>query len=500
MSTRGITDIDVLLGELGDVKNFMKEHVDRQTEPLQEELNRLSSAVGTVEEGLKDLRRDKIARMGDDGRFRMAHGRFAGYDILDLRFLESLLKSGAVKGRMDSGEMEMLRDVRVAKSELVSTITPESLLVWEDATIKRRGIMFPNETPEKSASFRESLSGWRSQMVDLVQRAMDSTTSGSGDELVPTFEAAELWMDVNLETLVLPLFQQVVMPTNPFDLPIQLGDVNWYPGSENVQVNTTDVSTGKSTLSAKALRAGVPFSDELEEDAVIAFVPELRRNLVRNAAEVIDDVLLNADQTETNGINADGGTISAATAGKAQFLLGFDGLAHLPLVDNTSQVRNSAGGAVSADEYNRTLALLGKYAIPRRRGDVVYVTDVNTGIRSLAITEFETIDVAGARATLSSGEILNVYGKPLVMSEQLLQADADGKVTSAGNATDTGRILCVNTTQWRVGFRREIELETDREAGKGQTTMYASFRIAFDQRSASRGTATHTAIARNIAA
>ncbi len=164
-------------------------------------------------------------------------------------------------------------------------------------------------------------------------------------------------------------------------------------------------------------------------------------------------------------------------------------------MDNSSNQSNDHSASVSADMFNEILSKLGKYAAPRRRGDVVFISDVNTAIRSLSITEFETVDVAGARATLSSGEILNVYGKPYLHSEQMKLADADdGKVTDAGNSTDTGRLLVVNTSQWRVGFRRQIMMETDREPGKGQTTMYLSFRIALTERSGTRSTATHTAI------
>ena len=67
-----------------------------------------------------------------------------------------------------------------------------------------------------------------------IKAAMDFTSSGSGDELVDTQEARVLWDDVNLETAVAPLFNTIQMPSNPFQIPLQLGDVNWYPGTENV--------------------------------------------------------------------------------------------------------------------------------------------------------------------------------------------------------------------------------------------------------------------------
>ena len=58
-------------------------------------------------------------------------------------------------------------------------------------------------------------------------------------------------------------------------------------------------------------------------------LPEIRAGLVRNVAEALDDIILNADTTTTDNINADGATISASDAGKAQWVIGYDGLIHL---------------------------------------------------------------------------------------------------------------------------------------------------------------------------
>ena len=493
------TDVDILLAEFGAVKDFVKEHHEAGIAPLKEEQERLAVSMEAVETVLHELRRDKVARQSDEGTIRVQSGQFAGFDLLDLGFLETIMEGRiSAKQRVDASA-EMLRQIQEKRAEMKAWFTPENLLAWEDGSIRNFKTMFPHAGADNFSQFRQSLSGWRSGMMTMLQKALDSTTAGSGDELVPTFQAAQLWMDVNLETLILPLIPQVSMPTQPFDIPIQLGDTNWYPISENVQVTTTDPATQKVTLDAKGLKTGVPFSDELNEDAIIALVPELRRSLVRNAAEVIDDVLLNADTTTTDNINADGATISSSDAGKAQWLLGFDGLIHLPLIDNSATQLVDKSAAVDADIYNRVLSTIGKYAIPRRRGEVVFVTDVNTAIRSLSITELETLDVAGARATMSTGEIMSIYGKPLIMSEQMkLAEDGDGKVTDGGNTSDTGRILCFNNTQWRVGFRRQITMESDREAGKGQTTMYVSFRIALTERSGTRSSATHSSLAFDI--
>jgi hypothetical protein len=324
---------------------------------------------------------------------------------------------------------------------------------------------------------------------------MDSVTAGQGEEFTSRAQSSRLWEDVHLETLVAPLFSRVNMPTNPFDIPVHVGSVDWYPGGENVSTKSSSLATGRQTLTAHELVASVPWSLTLDEDSVIAMLPEVRKTLIRNAAEVIDDVLLNGDTTPANGINSDGASIDATTPGKAHWLVGFDGLIHLPLVDNVSQSNNLNGSATAA-AYNSSLKLLGKYGV--RGNESVFITDVNTFLSSLAIEEIETVDKLGSRASILSGQLGTVYGHPLIVSEQMKLADSDGKVTDGGNVADTGRILAVNRANWRIGYRRTISIETVRDVQKRQNVMVVSMRIAFGERTGDRSTATHTALQYNV--
>ena len=116
-------------------------------------------------------------------------------------------------------------------------------------------------------------------------------------------------------------------------------------------------------MTAHELVGQVPYSFTLEEDAVIALLPEIRAGLVRNVAETLDDIILNADRSTLNNINADGATIAPGNAGKGHWLLGYDGIIHLPLVDNTTQ-SNDHGASVSDDMFNEVRAKLGKYGCP----------------------------------------------------------------------------------------------------------------------------------------
>ncbi|NQW16760.1 MAG: phage major capsid protein [Chloroflexi bacterium] len=426
-------DVESVKKEIAEVSAFVKEKV----EPLREERDRLQKAITDLVATERDLKRQHILADSAGEPATVKSGPYEGQDALDLAISRSLFASA----RLNVGSA--------------------------------------------------GIGAWETNL----KAAMDSITAGTGDELVASSEANLLWRDVNLETRVASLFSRIEMPTNPFDIPLQVGDVTWFPGTENVSSKSTALSTGRQTLTAYELVAEVPWSLALDEDSVIAMLPEVRRTLIRNAAEVIDDVVLNGDRTTTNNINGDGATIAATDPGKAQWLVGFDGLLHLPLVDNTAQ-SNNLNGAVSAGAYNQGLRLLGKYGV--RTSESVFITDVNTFLSSLGMVEVETVDKLGPAATILSGQLGVIYGHPIVVSEQMRLADTDGKVTDAGNGTNTGRILAVNRSQWRLGFRRALLIETERDIQKRQNIMVVSMRLGFDERSGSRSTATHTALQYNV--
>ena len=438
--TIGTQELEIIKREVAEVRHFYDERIKESVQPLKEESDRVAGQLKAIQDRWKAAEKQAIlAQHGGPDQPRVPVGKYKGLDLLDLALVRSLLSSQV---RQPSG------------------LNPKMLEEWELA----------------------------------LKAAMDSTTGGAGDELVSTQEAAALWMDVNLQTMVLSLFSRVDMPTNPFEIPLQLGDVNWYPGSENISPAITTLSTAKQTLTAHELVGQVPWSLSLDEDAVIAMAEEVRRSLVRNTAEVIDDLLLNADTTAENGINADGATISASDAGKGHWLIGFDGLIHLPLVDNPSQ-SNNHGAGVSDDMFNEIRVKLGKYGA--RPSDLAYITDPNTYIKSLSANNFRTLDKLGPNATLLTGQLGAVEGIPVLVSEQMKLADADGKV-SDGNSGTAGRLLLVNRAQWRVGFRRELSIETERDIQKRQNVMVVSMRLAFAERSGSRSSATHTAMQYNI--
>ena len=480
-------EMEAIKKELNEINRFVRDRIDpvtKEVDLLREESERLKEEVLQIRQRDRALRRDAVMRhSGEHSSIVVPEGPYAGMDVLDL----ALLRRFAHSQRRESFGPAWAERAEGTKRTLAAGLTPAVIQASHQASARKLEEWY--SVDRKPTGQFEGFG--RSVLQALTRAAMDSTTAGSGDELVATLEARELWMDVNLHTMVAPLVLTFPMPSNPFDIPRQLGEVNFYPGTENTAAAATALSTGKAALTAYELVGQVPYSFTLEEDSVVALLPEIRAGLVRNVAEVLDDIILNADATATNNINADGVRITSADAGKAHWLLGYDGIVHLPLVDNTAQ-RNNHGAAASDDMFNEIRTKLGRYGA--RPSQLVWVMDVNTFIRTQSVSQFRTMDKLGPNATLLTGMLGAIEGIPVIVSEQMRLADTDGKVTAAGNGTNTGRLLIFNRTQWAQGFRRELTIDVDRDNQKRQTIVTVSFRHALTERSGDRSSATHTAL------
>jgi HK97 family phage major capsid protein len=459
--------------ELGEINQFVSDRFDPVTEQVDlqaEEIDKLKQGISEVQETQREAKRAQVRASAGADELRVQDGPYAGMDAVDLALMR-----GIAEGNRQWGEK-----ISDATGQLVDGASGKISPAIEE---KFKG--HPNAKP----MLREY-----SRAIDSQSRALTATGSATGDELVPTLEASALWMDVNLQTQVAPLIPTIAMPSNPFDIPTQLGDVSWFPGTENTTATESTPATAKKTLTAYELVSQVSFSFSIEEDSIIALLPEIRSGLVRNAAEVLDDVILNADTTAANSINADGATISASTANKAQWLIGYDGLRHACLIDNTSQANNH-NAAVSDDMFNEIRSKLDKYGT--RPSELVWIMDVNTFIRSQGISNFRSMDKLGANATILTGMLGAVSGIPVIASEQMRLADTDGKITSAGNSADTGSLLIVNKGQWFQGFRRDMAVDVFRDTQKRSNIVTISFRHALTQR-ATLSAQSHTALQYDI--
>jgi hypothetical protein len=328
-----------------------------------------------------------------------------------------------------------------------------------------------------------------------AMKALASTVVGSGDELVPTGMADQLWDDFFLASRVAGLLMPVDMPTSPFDSGLGMGDVTWRKGGENVATTASTPSTAKSTLTATVLITEVNWSYLMDELAVVAMMPSIRQRVAISGAEIIDAFVLNADATAsaTGNINLDDATPPADSYYLSN---GQDGIRALWLADNTSQGVNAGGDALADADITSMQANMGKYGVSPDQA--VMVTDVSTYLKGfLDLDAAVTLDKFGPMAVVLTGELMKYRGIPLIVSASHPLAEADGKVSETTANNTLGSVSAFNRTMLALGFIRELTLEVDRDIQKQQFILVASLAEAVAAHG-TRSSATHTAGIRNI--
>lgn len=310
-----------------------------------------------------------------------------------------------------------------------------------------------------------------------------STQAGYGDEWVPDLWSAQIWSKARSDNTVLPLFQAIEMPSNPFELPIEGTDPTVYYVSETASesqltlgagnaIADSKMGSGKVQLNAKKLALRVGFSSELVEDSVVPVLNIYREQAMRAIADAMDDVLLNGD-TETGGTGNINSDAAAPTAGSV--FLALNGLRKQPLVTTTANKVDMGNVAPTLAKLREArFKLAHKYSA--RPGDLAWIVDGGTYAKLLSIGEFLTMDKAGPLATAQTGQIGFMDGIPVFVSAEMPLTEADGKVASAN---DRGTAVCVYRPGWFVGYRRRVAVSVDYLSYYDSYQLTATVRLAF---------------------
>ena len=330
--------------------------------------------------------------------------------------------------------------------------------------------------------------------LNAALKALDSTTTGAGAELVPLPLVDSLWEDMFLASRVAGLFSTLPMTSGSMEIPLGLGQITWRKGTQNTVTTVSNPATDKVDFKTTELVAEVNWSYTLDEDAVVALMPTVRARFAQSGAEAMDAFLLNADATNaaTGNINSD----DADPADDNYFLSdGQDGLRHQWLIDNGSQAVDAAGPLTDAVVV-AALARMGKYAVDPTK--LAMICDVQTYLKGfLSLDGVTTLDKFGSQAVLLTGQIGAYRGIPIILSASAPATEADGKVSATPANNIKGQLTIVNRDMWYVGWMRDLLIEIDRDIQKRQHIMVGSFRQAVAAHG-TRSTNKHTAGARNI--
>jgi len=318
-----------------------------------------------------------------------------------------------------------------------------------------------------------------------------STLASYGDEWAGVAYSGALWEKVRQNTFVIDRLPQVEFPAGAESMviPLESTDPTWYKvaqaaslssnpgGIPTNTVTSSQMGTANTSMTLAKMGARVLWTGELEEDAILPYVAQLRRQLAVSAAEYLEHAIIDGD-TEA-GATTNINDIAGTPAGTEAFML-FNGFRKIPLVTLTANSRD--GGALDVADFLETLKLMGVGGLAALAQDRVgFILDRHTHWKALELPEVKTRDVFGG-ATLENGRLSNIWGYPVYVSGQIARggsgkSNTAGKVDAdtAGNNTK-GQILAVRWDRWMFGWRRRMTLETTRIPAADSTEIVALMR------------------------
>jgi hypothetical protein len=322
---------------------------------------------------------------------------------------------------------------------------------------------------------------------EAAVRAMDTAESGYGQQLIGAQYVGDLWEAARPESRVFGLINTFEMSAPTAYLPVEVDIPEMLLVGESTANNSSNYATVKTgsnrvQVDAKKFVFHQMWSGEMEEDAIIPFVPFLRRQLAIAVAHYTDSLVLNGDTTNagTGNINSDD-----EDPADTKHFLAFDGLRHVGLVDNTANSLNAAGAitlamlnAARGRMVDRTY--LHDWGHPTSSDDLIYVADPATADAISALDPVLNARIYNGGRDLISGQVAAILGYPVISSIAMPLTEADGKVSFDTPANNTkGQLVTFNRRGFVAGWRRRIKLETERIPATDQTRLVASMRLGF---------------------
>lgn len=337
----------------------------------------------------------------------------------------------------------------------------------------------------------------------LNMRAMDTadTTALIGAQYVTS-----MWESAMQGAVVAPLIRSFAMTDKTAYIPVFGAPPTPVIYSESTQDDSADYEvqdTAFARVSVTATKFGIhqKWSGELEEESIVGFVQAIRAQQTASMGYFTDDIIVNGDTTlaATGNINSDDAQLAANNR-----YVGFDGIRHAALVDNTANVTNASTLTYAQLIGLRGLCLdrtrLHNWGYPANPADFVYLVNPE-GMETIAnLDELITLDKMGPAATVLNGQVARIGMNPLFATMAVPMTEADGKVSATAGNNTLDQVVAFNRNAYSIGYLRQVTVETYREAKRDQSGIVLFWRMGLARYSPT-GAASgieHTAVIRNF--
>jgi len=274
----------------------------------------------------------------------------------------------------------------------------------------------------------------------LHKRFVEVTKAVTGAELanyIPVGFSNRVLQLIRLQPSVPQLLPQVDMPTETFKIPLSISGINVAYVAAGTAITPSNASAQGVTLEAKKLAAAVEVADEVSEDAIVAVLPEFQTALAVAFAEGLENAVINGDTSSTDSL-----------------LKVWNGLVKLA---HSHEVTTFDAASIM-----QAIASMGKLGV--NPNEVVIVVNPNKYAEMVQWSEVSTVDKYGAQATVVTGELAKIWGRPVVVSAFV---------------PNDVHALVFNRRAFLLGMRRGLRVETQRDILKQVDILAATLRVAF---------------------
>jgi len=318
-----------------------------------------------------------------------------------------------------------------------------------------------------------------------LAHAMAGGNSGYGTEWVPVETSAQFNEIARIQPTLSNRFQTWIMPTGASAyFPFQEGKATVYKGGEALvdnptQARKTNIATGRKLFTPSVFIGALKASEELTEDSIIEMVGFIRRELAVAILDGLDSAIINGDTGGTHIDHAVGAGLYWQTYGVQTC---FDGLRKICVTDSTTFDHESwsSGTGVGSFEMDGAMhakQLLGLLGL--RNNECVFVTGAKGGAELM--TMWATEDFTGNTLSMMiSGVMPNIHGSPVHLSGEYMEDQESDGFGDTGSATEKHTSMCcVHTPSFRVGQRRGVTIEMDKDILTQQQAFVATARYDF---------------------
>lgn len=328
----------------------------------------------------------------------------------------------------------------------------------------------------------EAYNAWSERVPHLrANEAMQSTLAGSGDELVPTLMSSVAHYEFRLASRVFSLLPSFQMPSQSYDYPTLAGGPRFQAAAEatdkdQANVGNSRLATGKPTTAKITFSAGEIgvlslASRTFYEDAGLSVADALAKQFARNAARDIDYLLLNGDERTTSSNVSHTGDASAT---EWSMIHQIDGLRRI-----AQAASDSVAIATLATTSNITLQQLmgSRGIIGTDVQNLAVIVSPGVYYKLLALSDFQSMEKVGERATYLTGMVGQWFGMPVIVSDELELTAATGLVPSDHSSGTKGQLLIVHRGLNMIGFRRQVSVEQGHVPHTGLYGISATVRL-----------------------